>query len=149
MMQRAAHTLALLVLASLALGTSAEAETFGGPFGLEKAGWTLVTASDDTYVFMKSAARGVGAVRRVWTAYDSEKVLQRGGFNFRSVESLGEFDCQRRLSRVVQEIFHDQAGLMGRSWAGSDPLPTPWRAPEPDSVGAIRMAFACRALSDT
>ncbi len=131
-------------LAALVLAAS-----LGGPFGLEKTGWTLVTASDDTYVFMKSAARGAGAVRRVWTAYDSDKVLQRGGFSFRSVESLGEFDCQRRLSRVVQEIFHDQAGLKGRSWAGTDPLPTPWKAPEPDSVGAIRMAFACRALSET
>ena len=125
------------------------AATLGGPYGLEKAGWTLVTASDDTFVFMKSAARGTGAVRRVWTAYDSEKVLQRGGFSFRSVESLGEFDCRRQVSRVVQEIFHDEAGLKGRSWPGSDPLPTPWKAPEPDSVGAIRMAFACRALGDT
>ena len=135
----AASNLCALVLAA----------ALGGPFGLERAGWTLVTASDDTFVYMRSAARGGGAVRRVWTAYDSEKVLQRSGFSFRSVESLGEFDCQRRVSRVVQEIFHDEAGLKGRSWAGRDPLPTLWRAPEPDSIGAVRMAFACRSLSDT
>ena len=30
-------------LAALALAAS-----LGGPFGLEKAGWTLITASDDT-----------------------------------------------------------------------------------------------------
>lgn len=142
---------AAFLLAGLLLGAPAKSAgaTFGGPFGLEKAGWTLVTASDDTYVFMKAAARGPGPMRRVWTAYDSDKVLTRGGLTFRSVESLSEFDCQRRLSRVVQEIFHDQSGLKGRSWTGVDPLPTPWKAAEPDSVGAVRMAFACRALSET
>ena len=117
-------------------------------FGLEKAGWTLVTASDDTYVYMR-AARTDAPLRQVWTAYDSDKVLTRGALRFRSVESLSEYDCRRRLSRVVQEIFHEQPGLTGKRWPGADPLPTPWKAAAPDSVGAVRMAFACRALMET
>ncbi len=118
------------------------------PTTLEKAGWTLVTASDDTAVYMR-AAPPEGGLRRVWTAYDAAKVLQRDGFSFRSVSSLGEFDCKQNRSRVVDETYHDAPALSGRSWRSAKFIPTPWATPAPGSVGAIRMAFACRALSDT
>ncbi|MFZ5718694.1 MAG: surface-adhesin E family protein [Pseudomonadota bacterium] len=114
--------------------------------GLEKAGWTLVTASDGAWVYMRLAGAPRGEVRRLWTAYDSERELERDGFHFRSVKSLGEFDCRRRLTRVVDEFFHDGAGLTGRSWRSPMFRATPWATPEPGSVGAVRMAFACRAL---
>ena len=58
-------------------------------FGLEKFGWTLVTASDDTNVYMRPAAKAEGGLRRVWTAYDAGRALERDGFSFRSVRSLG------------------------------------------------------------
>lgn len=116
---------------------------------LEKAGWTLVTASDDTWVFMRPAGAVAGDLRRVWTAYDSEKTLTRDGFSFRSVRSLGEYDCRRKMTRVVDEFFHDGAGLTGRSWRSPMFRATPWAAAEPNSVGAVRMAFACRVLVDT
>lgn len=116
---------------------------------LEKSGWTLITASDDTYVYMRPATASARDVRRVWTAYDSHKLLKRDGFAFRSVRSLGEFDCRRQVSRVVEELYHDRTGLKGRSWRSPKFLATPWAAPTPDSVGAVRMAFACRALTDT
>ena len=117
---------------------------------MERAGWTLVTASDDTYVYMRphSAAGGDG-VRKVWTAYDADAPRQRDGFTFRSVESLGEFDCRRRLSRVVEEIYHDGPGLQGKAWRSPKFRVTPWAAAQPESVGAVRMAYACKALSDT
>ena len=116
---------------------------------LAKAGWTLVTASDDTWVFMRPAGAVAGDLRRVWTAYDSEKTLTRDGFSFRSVRSLGEYDCRRKMTRVVDEFFHDGAGLTGRSWRSPMFRATPWAAAEPNSVGAVRMAFACRVLVDT
>lgn len=140
-----------MIVLTLALATAGAAfgSTFGGPFGLEKAGWTLVTASDETYVYMRAAPNRGDDVRRVWTAYDSALPRERQGFRFHSVESLGEFDCRRRVSRIVEERFHGQPGLTGPKWRAPDFKPTPWVAPTPESVGAVRMAFACRALTDT
>lgn len=116
---------------------------------MEKAGWTLVTASEDTWVYMRPHSAARGDVRKVWTAYDADAPRERDGFTFRSVESLGEFDCRKRLSRVVEEIYHDGPGLQGRSWRSPRFMVTPWAAPQPDSIGAVRMAYACKALSDT
>lgn len=134
--------------AALALSLLATAPAAAAPFGLEKAGWTLVTASEDTWVYMRHHAHGEDGMRKAWTAYDSDRSLQRDGFAFRSVESLSEFDCRRRLSRVVDEIYHDQPGLGGRAWRSPKFVVTPWAAPAPESVGAIRMAFACKAISE-
>lgn len=135
-------TLTGLTLATLLAGVA-----HAQPTVLEKAGWTLVTASDDTYVYMRAAAPE-GGLRRVWTAYDADNTLERDGFSFRSVASLGEFDCKKNRSRVVDETYHDAPALAGRSWRSPKFTPTPWATPQPGSVGAIRMAFACRALSD-
>ena len=134
------------LLVGLTVGLTAAGPS---PTALERAGWTLVTASDDTWVYMKHHANVEDGVRQAWTAYDSDNVLSRDGFKFRSVESLGEFDCKRRQTRVLHEIYHDQPALQGRSWKSPKFIPTPWAAPQPGSVGAIRMAFACRALVDT
>jgi hypothetical protein len=88
-------------------------------------------------------------MRRVWTVYDSASDRQRDGFTFRSVRSLGEYDCRQRVSRVVDEFYHRGTGLTGRSWRSPMFRATPWAAAVPDSVGAVRMAFACRALMAT
>lgn len=143
------RTLGLGALLALGLATAASAQDVPPTPDLEKSGWTLITASDDTYVYMRPAKAGARDVRRVWTAYDSHKLLKRDGFAFRSVQSLGEFDCRRQVSRVVEELYHDRTGLKGRSWRSPKFVATPWAAPTPDSVGAVRMAFACRALTDT
>lgn len=135
-----------LVLSLLLMAASSAA---AAPLPLERAGWTLVTASDDTWVFMRHHAHGRDGVRSAWTAYDADKPLARDGFTFRSVESLGEFDCRRGVSRVVDEIFHDAAALKGRSWRSPKFKATPWAAPQPESVGAVRLAFACRATTQT
>jgi hypothetical protein len=136
---------------ALALAWPPAAHAQSGPSHamLQKAGWTLITASEDTYVYMRAAERAGSGVRRVWTAYDSEVQRQRLGFSFQSVESLSEFDCRRNVSRVVEERFHAGRGLTGQTWSAPNFVPTPWAAPTPGSVGAIRMAFACRALNVT
>lgn len=139
----------LLLLAGLAASGTTRAQDRAPSVHLQKAGWTLVTASEDVFVYMRAATAGQAGLRRVWTAYDSAGPRIRDGFTFRSVRSLGEYDCRRRLSRVIHETFHDAPGLAGRSWQSPKFIPTPWAAAEPESVGALRMAFACRALNDT
>ena len=119
------------------------------PTAMEKAGWTLVTGSEDVFVYMRVAEGRTQGPRRVWTAYDSASPRQRDGFTFRSVKSLGEFDCKRSLSRVVEETYHDAPALSGKSWQSPKFIPTPWAKPEPGSVGELRMAFACKALNET
>lgn len=138
----------LAISAAAGLAGFAPSLSMPGTTALEKSGWTLVTASDDTNVYMRAATPADTGLRRVWTAYDAGRILQREGFSFRSVRSLGEYDCRKRLSRVVEETFHARPALTGKSWQPQGFIPTPWAAPVPDSVGAIRMAFACRALSD-
>lgn len=145
-MIRRALSLALVVAATVG---GAQAQPTATPFGLEKAGWTLVTASEDTFVYMRAAASVDQGIRRVWTAYDSDLARDRQGFSFRSVQSLAEFDCRRGVSRIVEETFHDRPGLKGRTWRAPGFVPTEWVAPEPDSIGVIRLAYACRTLSDT
>jgi hypothetical protein len=135
--------------AALALAGAAQAQDRLPSSALEKAGWTLVTASEDVYVYMRVAEKAEGGLRRVWTAYDSEGPRDRDGFTFRSVKSLGEYDCKRNVSRVVDETYHDAPALTGKTWHSPKFIPTPWAKPEPGSVGALRMAFACRALRDT
>lgn len=141
-MTRAAARLIALAAAVALAAPAGAAQAQRDP--LEKAGWTLVTSSDDTLVYMKPAPSTAGdKLRRVWTAYDSARPLQRGGLTFRSVKSLGEFDCGKKLSRVLEETFHEAPGLQseGRKIAGW--VPTDWQPVEPGSVGAIRMAYAC------
>ena len=139
---------ALFALA-LSVAGSANAQAVLPPTAMEKAGWTLVTASEDVYVYMRVAEGRTQGPRRIWTAYDSAGPRQRDGFTFRSVKSLGEFDCKRQVSRVVDETYHDAPALSGKTWKSPKFIPTPWARAEPGSVGALRMAFACRALSET
>ena len=147
-------TLRRWVIAGFAVGATALLGGFAptldlpGSTALEQSGWTLVTASDDTNVYMRAATTGQAGLRQVWTAYDAARTLKRDGFSFRSVRSLGEYDCRKRVSRVVEETFHGSPALTGKSWQSPKFIPTPWAAPVPESVGAIRMAFACRALND-
>src|SRR5262245_3283614 len=101
--RRASSVLGLLALAGALAGGARAAEPFGPSHQmLQKAGWTLITASEDTYVYMRAAERGGSGLRRVWTAYDSDVARLRQTFSFRSVESLGEFDCRRNVSRIVE-----------------------------------------------
>ncbi len=139
----------LAATAALALAGPVRAQDRQPSAVLEKAGWTLVTASEDVYVYMRVAETAETGLRRVWTAYDSEGPRDRDGFTFRSVKSLGEYDCKRNVSRVVDETYHDAPALTGNTWHSPKFIPTPWAKPEPGSVGALRMAFACRALRDT
>ena len=148
-----AMTISSLIPALFALALSAPGVTNPQaalpPTAMEKAGWTLVTGSEDVYIYTRVAEGRTQGPRRVWTAYDSAEPRERDGFTFRSVKSLGEFDCKRNLSRVVDETYHDAPALSGKSWKSPKFKPTPWAASDPDSVGAIRMAFACKALSET
>ena len=134
---------------ALAGASATHAQTGPSHAMLQKAGWTLITASEDTYVYMRAAEKAASGVRRVWTAYDSAGPRERDGFTFRSVRSLGEFDCRRLVSRVVDETYHAAPALSGPSWHSPKFIPTPWARPEPGSVGAMRMAFACKAINDT
>jgi len=140
---RLATVIALLAAGSVAVAAPA-------PQPLEKAGWTLITSSDDTMVYMKPAqSGGSGKLRRVWTAYDSAHPLQRGGLTFRSVKALGEFDCVRRMSRVLEETFHEAPSLASEGRKIPGWIPTDWQPVEPGSVGAIRMAYACQETGET
>jgi hypothetical protein len=138
---------------ALALGLSLTAMTVlaadlpsppTGPI-LEKDGWRFVSYSDGTSVYMKKpAAHEMKApVRQLWTVYDSEKARDRMGFAFMSVASLGEYDCQKRVSRVVRETFHSMRGLTGETWVQPNFIPTQWAPPAEGSVGEARMDFAC------
>ena len=118
----------IALAASLAAGAAA-AQVPPPWAAMEKAGWTLVTASEDTYVYMRPDTAIAAGVRRVWTAYDAEAPRRRDGFTFRSVRSLGEFDCKRRVSRVVDEFYHAAPKLKGRSWRSPKFEVTPWAAP--------------------
>ena len=134
---------AAAVIATLALaGAAARAdEPVAGP--LENDGWILVTASEQTLVYMKPAPSPDRALRRAWTAYDSPVKRDRSGFTFMSVQALGEFDCRHKAARVLDETFHDGRALQGKSWKMPGFVPTPWKAVEPDSVGAVRLAYVC------
>ena len=141
--------LAMVVTTSGAGGPPAHADAPRpkAPSDLKADGWTLVTESDDTLVYMRDLEGAMGPVRRVWTAYDSHKRRDHEGFKFSSVRSLGEFDCARGLTRVLREIFYGSPGLQGRAWAPTPFEPTEWSAPEAGSVGEIRLSFACRPRS--
>ena len=77
------------VIAGFAVGATALLGGFAptldlpGSTALEQSGWTLVTASDDTNVYMRAATTGQAGLRRVWTAYDAARTLKRDGFSFR------------------------------------------------------------------
>lgn len=147
-MRRLVLIAALAALAAPAAAQDAQEGAWPSP-ALEKAGWTLITASEDVFVFMRAAPAAEAGLRRAWTAYDAAAPRQRDGFTFRSVESLSEFDCRRGVTRVVEEIYHDAPALGGQSWRSPRFIVTPWARPEAGSVGAVRMAFACKALNDT
>ena len=138
-----ARLTAMILAAGLALPAAAQT-----PTSLEKAGWVLVTGTEDVNVYMRNDTKAASGLRRVWTAYDSAGPRKRDGFTFRSVRSLGEFDCQKRVSRIVDEFFHAGPALQGRSWRSPKFTVTPWAPAAPDSIGAVRMAYACKTLAD-
>ncbi|MBL8773918.1 MAG: hypothetical protein JNK30_21210 [Phenylobacterium sp.] len=142
-MRNRARAIGTLGLSAIALAVTAAAQDSAPVAAMEQAGWTLVTASEDTFVYMRPQAVAVDGVRRVWTAYDSDKVHHRDGLTFQSVESLGEFDCPRQLSRVVDELYYEAPGLKGRGRRSPAFKVTPWAAPGKGSVGEVRMTFAC------
>lgn len=144
------RALPILLAAGLAAGAATATAAAVGPDDFEsalvKAGWTFIAVSDDTAVFMKDAAPATkGDARRVWTAYESRKVRDRDGFAFRSVQSLGEYDCANARSRTVDETFFAEPNLKGRTWKLPNFKPTEWASPPPGSVGDLRIGFACRA----
>jgi hypothetical protein len=141
------RSIAAIVVAALAISPLAMAQDVPNPKGpiLEKDGWRFVSYSDGTSVYMKKpeALQLKAPVRQIWTAYDSEMLRDRMGFAFMSVASLGEYDCQKRVSRVVRETFHSMRGLTGETWVQPNFIPTQWAPPAQGSVGEARMDFAC------
>jgi hypothetical protein len=134
----------MVVVLAASAAMAAEVVPPRGPIQ-EKDGWRFVSYSDGTSVYMKRevSARAAGSVKQVWTAYDSEKPRDRMGFAFMSVASLGEYDCQRRMSRVVRETFHAMRGLTGKTWVQPNFIPTEWAKAGEGTVGEARMDFAC------
>jgi hypothetical protein len=139
--------IALALVSSLSAVAAFAADLPNPPSGpiLEKDGWRFVSYSDGMSVYMKklAASEMKTPVRQVWTVYDSEKTRDRMGFSFMSVASLGEYDCQKRVSRVVHETFHSMGGLTGETWVQPNFIPTQWAPPAEGSVGQARMDFAC------
>jgi hypothetical protein len=112
---------------------------------LEKAGWTYIGLSDDVLVYMKDAIpAATGGPRRVVTAYEALTPRDREGFSFRSVESLGEFDCENGRTRIIRETFYEQPSLKGQTWSKPDFVVTDWTEAVEGSIGFLRIAFACR-----
>jgi hypothetical protein len=136
-----AHAAVAVLSICLAAGVALAADA--PPGVLEKDGWILVTASEQTLVYMKPAPSPDRALKRAWTAYDSPVKRDRSGFTFMSVQALGEFDCQHKSARVLDETFHDGRALQGKSWKMPGFVPTPWAPVAPDSVGAARLAYVC------
>lgn len=141
------RSIALALSVALTSVAAVAAELPDHPKGpiLEKNGWRFVSYSDGTSVYMKKpeAHQLKAPVRQIWTAYDSEMLRDRMGFAFMSVASLGEYDCQKRVSRVVRETFHSMRGLTGETWVQPNFIPTQWAPPAQGSVGEARMDFAC------
>jgi len=112
---------------------------------LEKSGWTYIGMADGALVYMRDAVPGSsGPARRVLTAYERLTPQDREGFAVRSVQSLGEFDCQNGRSRVLHETFYSQASLKGDKLAAPDTAEPEWNEAIEGSVGILRIAFACR-----
>src|SRR5262245_3514973 len=74
---------------------------------MEKHGWTYIGMADGTLIYMKDAVPGsaTGGAKRVLTAYETLSPQDHDGFTFRSVQSLGEFDCENGRTRVLRETF--------------------------------------------
>jgi hypothetical protein len=112
---------------------------------LEKSGWTYIGMADGTLIYMRDAVPGSSVQgRRVLTAYESFSPQDREGFAFRSVQSLGEFDCQSGRSRVIHETFYAEAALKGQTFSKPDVAEPEWNDVIEGSVGLMRVAFACR-----
>jgi hypothetical protein len=112
---------------------------------MERAGWTYIGVSDGVLIYMKDAVpSAAGGARRVVTAYEALSPRDHDGFAFRSVESLGEFDCVNGRSRIIRETFYEQPSLQGQTWSKQDSATTEWTDAVEGSVGMLRIAFACR-----
>jgi hypothetical protein len=150
-MRRALSLLVLSVGAFLtaASGVVAAPQMAAPPGPLEKQkGWTFVTYSDETAVYMKRhGPPAKSAVKQVWTAYDSPNPRDRQGFTFKSVASLGEYDCAKGASRVIFESFHEKQNLTGRKWSQPDFHATEWAKPAKGTVGEQRLEFACTSVT--
>lgn len=112
---------------------------------LEKSGWTYIGMADGALVYMRDAVPGSsGSARRVLTAYERLTPRDHEGFAVRSMQSLGEFDCQNGRSRVLKETFFSQASLKGETLAAPNASEPEWNETIEGSVGIMRIAFACR-----
>ncbi|HET9160655.1 MAG TPA: surface-adhesin E family protein, partial [Caulobacteraceae bacterium] len=86
---------------------------------LERSGWTYIGMADGVLIYMRDAVPGSsGHARRVLTAYETLQPQDREGFAFRSVKSLGEFDCENGRSRVLHETFYAGPEMQGQSMNG-------------------------------
>ena len=133
-----------LAIIGLALAAAIAAAQDAPVDELAKDGWTFVALSDETRVYMKhTQPKATGTVRRVWTAYDSAKTRERNGYAFLSVQSLGEYDCPAKTSRVLEEAFFAGSALKGERRDINPAEPTPWQPHAEGSVGEIRFEFAC------
>jgi hypothetical protein len=142
MVQRSAVGSSLLAVVC-ALAAAAPVGAQAPAPDLTKSGWTFIAFSEDATVYMKNAGAPAGPTRQAWTAYDLDTARDREGFSFRSVKSLGEYDCAVRRSRVLGETFHAERGLAGKDWAPKAFVATDWASPSAGSIGDLRMAFAC------
>jgi hypothetical protein len=112
---------------------------------LERAGWTYIGMADGALIYMRDAVPGSsGQARRVLTAYETFSPQDREGFAFRSVQSLGEFDCESGRSRVIRETFYAEPALKGQAFSKPDAADAEWSDVIEGSVGIMRIAFACR-----
>jgi hypothetical protein len=112
---------------------------------LEKSGWTFIGMADGTLIYMRDAVPGSSSQgRRVLTAYETFSPQDRDGFAFRSVQSLGEFDCQSGRSRVIRETFYAEPALKGQALSKPEASDGEWSDVIQGSVGLMRIAFACR-----
>lgn len=106
-------------------------------------GWSFLTESGGSHLYMKATERKAGEPYHVVTAYDLDAPRDRDGFAFQSVESVAEYDCGGRRSRVVRETFHEKSGLKGKTWVMPGFVPTDW-AEATGSIAEMKLEFACR-----
>lgn len=114
---------------------------------MEKHGWTYIGMADGTLIYMRDAVPGSAAdgAKRVLTAYEALTPQDQDGFTFRSVQSLGEFDCENGRTRVLRETYFKEASLKGETFIKPDASADPeWSDVIEGSVGLMRIVFACR-----
>jgi hypothetical protein len=108
-----------------------------------QAAWQLVhtDASNAKFFIDQTHIELVEGYQRIWVMNSLESTNAQGARSFRSVE---EYDCIKKMGRVMQIAAFDgemgQGNVLARRHGNGQ-----WQAPDEDSVDKIIMNEACKS----